>query len=125
MFSALDVNTAVHLYNHCFCSDLLHGRTVILVTQIPWIGEQADFEVRLDGGMVKFVKAREGVVRTPISVARVLATTRTRQQEVSGDAAPAPGAGQLLTDLPSQKGLSEDIIGQKRNPKALCKFHSS
>ncbi|PMD54816.1 uncharacterized protein K444DRAFT_645746 [Hyaloscypha bicolor E] len=74
VFPALDVTTAVHLYNHCFCSDLLHGRTVILVTQIPWIGEQADFEVRLDGG----------VVRIPISVARVLAATGLASRKSPG-----------------------------------------
>lgn len=84
VFPALDVTTAVHLYNHCFCSDLLHGRTVILVTQIPWIGEQADFEVRLDGGVVKFVEAREGVVRIPISVARVLAATGLASRKSPG-----------------------------------------
>ena len=125
VFSALDVTTAVHLYNHCFCSDLLHGRTVILVTQIPWIGEQADFEVRLDGGVVKFVETREGVVRIPISVARVLAATGTRQQETSGDTTLAPVAEQLPTDPPSRKGLFEDIVSHKRNPKALCKSYSS
>lgn len=125
VFSALDVTTAVHLYNHCFCSDLLHGRTVILVTQIPWIGEQADFEVKLDGGVVKFVEARKGVVRIPISVARVLAVTGTRQQEISKDTTPVPVAKQLPTDPPSQKGLFDDIVRHKRNPRALCKSHSS
>jgi len=124
VFSALDVTTAVHLYNHCFCSDLLHGRTVILVTQITWIGEQADFEVRLDGGVVKFAKAREGVVRIPISVARVLASTRTSQQEIPTDLTSVPAGRKLPADLPSREGLFEDVASHKRNPKALCKSYA-
>jgi ABC-type multidrug transport system fused ATPase/permease subunit len=123
VFSALDVTTAVHLYNHCFCSDLLHGRTVILVTQIPWIGEQADFEVRLDGGVVKSVKIRERVVRTPISVTQVLAATGIRQQELSTDATPVTTEGKLPTDSTSGDGLCEDIVSHKGNPKALCKCY--
>jgi hypothetical protein len=64
-------------------------------------------------------------VRIPISIARVLAATGTRQQETSGDTTPAPVAEQLPTDPPSRKGLFEDIVSHKRNPKALCKSYSS
>ena len=122
VFSALDVTTAVHVYNHCFCSDLLHGRTVILVTQIPWIGEQADLELRLDAGTVKFVEAREEAVRIPISVARALETTQTRQ-DISGYSTPARTAAQLLADPLARKGLVEDVPSQQRNPKGLCKSY--
>ncbi|KAG4441997.1 hypothetical protein IFR05_002523 [Cadophora sp. M221] len=118
VFSALDVTTAVHVYNHVLCSDLLHGRTVILVTQTPWIAEQADLEIRLDGGLVKSAEAREGVVRTPINISRVLSTSSSLQ-EISGDALSVSRVGELSPNPQLEKILSAGIVGHKRNPKAL------
>ncbi|KAH7333107.1 P-loop containing nucleoside triphosphate hydrolase protein [Rhexocercosporidium sp. MPI-PUGE-AT-0058] len=119
VFSALDVTTAVYLYNYAFCSNLLRGRTVILVTQTPWIAEQADFEVRLDGGLVKSVEARKDVVRLPISVSQVLAATPISQQEASGDAIHDPAVGKLPSDPQPGKSSSDGVASHKRNTKAL------
>lgn len=72
IFSALDAKTAADLWKHCFCSDLLKQRTVVLVTQVPWIASQSDLSITLDKGRVTSAEANLGVSRTPITVAEVL-----------------------------------------------------
>ncbi|KAG0651628.1 ATP-binding cassette transporter abc4 [Hyphodiscus hymeniophilus] len=71
-FSALDVHTAVHVFNHCFCSDLLLNRTTILVTQVPWIADEADFLVKLDGGTVVLTQNKQGMVRIPVNASQIM-----------------------------------------------------
>ncbi|KAK7398090.1 hypothetical protein QQX98_012541 [Neonectria punicea] len=72
VFAALDAKTAAGVWKHCFCTDLLSGRTTVLVTNLPWISEQADFSVELDKGLVKLAEVHIGVVREPIALAKVL-----------------------------------------------------
>lgn len=73
VFSALDAKTAAAVWERCFCSDLLRGRTVLLVTQVPWVAAQADLEIKLEDGTVKGIEQHLGVVRTPISIDAALA----------------------------------------------------
>ncbi|TFB03632.1 ATP-binding cassette transporter abc4 [Trichoderma ghanense] len=72
IFSALDAKTSAGVWKHCFCSDLLKGRTVVLVTQVPWISSQADFSVLLERGQVKSAEHNIGAVRRPIQIAEIL-----------------------------------------------------
>lgn len=72
ILAALDAKTAAGVWKHCFCSDLLTGRTTVLVTNIPWISEQADFSISLENGQVKLAETQIGVVRKPIALAQVL-----------------------------------------------------
>lgn len=72
ILAALDAKTAAGVWKHCFCSDLLTGRTTVLVTNIPWISEQADFAISLENGQVKLAETQIGVVRKPIALAQVL-----------------------------------------------------
>ncbi|KAH7165601.1 P-loop containing nucleoside triphosphate hydrolase protein [Dactylonectria macrodidyma] len=72
ILAALDAKTAAGVWKHCFCSDLLNGRTTVLVTNIPWISEQVDFSVTLEKGLVKLAETQIGVVRKPIALAQVL-----------------------------------------------------
>ncbi|KAM0254538.1 hypothetical protein ACHAQJ_006699 [Trichoderma viride] len=72
IFSALDAKTSAGVWKHCFCGDLLKGRTVVLVTQVPWISSQADLSILLDRGQVKTAEANIGAVRRPITIAEVL-----------------------------------------------------
>ncbi|KAI1169577.1 ABC transporter [Nemania sp. FL0916] len=67
-FSALDTKTAAAIWKNCFCTDLLDGRTTILVTQLPWIQAQADLSIVLDNGQVKFVEKNPAATRTPIII---------------------------------------------------------
>ncbi|EXF78167.1 ABC transporter [Colletotrichum fioriniae PJ7] len=70
IFSALDAKTAASLWERCFCSDLLKGRTVVLVAQQPWVAAQADVALTLEDGAVKHVEQNIGVVRHPVAVAK-------------------------------------------------------
>lgn len=55
IFSALDVRTRGHIYQHVLCGELLHGRTCILVTHhLDLCRPQARYVVRLENGTLKF-----------------------------------------------------------------------
>ncbi|EMR69939.1 putative abc transporter protein [Eutypa lata UCREL1] len=66
VFSALDSKTSALLWKEAFCGDLLKGRTVVLVTQLPWIGPQADLTVLLENGLVKEAQQNLGVGKLPV-----------------------------------------------------------
>ncbi|OAA57275.1 abc transporter [Cordyceps fumosorosea ARSEF 2679] len=68
IFSALDTKTSVLLWNRVFCSDLIKGRTVILVTQVNWIMGEADLSITLENGSIKSTDQNIGHVRAPQSV---------------------------------------------------------
>lgn len=76
IFSALDAKTASSVWELCFCSDLLKGRTVVLVTQINWIAEQSDLSVKLENGTIASKEQNLGVVRKSIQLVK---------DEVEGD----------------------------------------
>lgn len=68
IFSALDAKTAASLWKHSFCSDMLKGRTIVLVTQMPWAASQADLAVTMEAGTVKNIERNIGVVRTAVEL---------------------------------------------------------
>ncbi|KAK6957691.1 hypothetical protein Daesc_000478 [Daldinia eschscholtzii] len=68
VFSALDSKTSALLWQEAFCGDLLKGRTVVLVTQMPWIAPQADLSITLENGLVKNVQQNIGVVRESVTL---------------------------------------------------------
>ncbi|KAJ4131525.1 hypothetical protein NW768_005715 [Fusarium equiseti] len=72
VFAALDAKTAAGVWKHCFCTDLLSGRTTVLVTNLPWIAEQADLSVVLERGQVESAEPHISVIRKPIAIAQVL-----------------------------------------------------
>lgn len=72
IFSALDAKTSAGVWKRAFCSNLLKGRTTVLVTQIPWIASQADYSVSLEKGRVVNAESNIGAVRRPITIAEVL-----------------------------------------------------
>ncbi|KAI1470644.1 P-loop containing nucleoside triphosphate hydrolase protein [Daldinia caldariorum] len=69
VFSALDSKTSALLWQEAFCGDLLKGRTVVLVTQMPWIAPQADLSITLENGSIKNVQQNLGVVRESVTLA--------------------------------------------------------
>lgn len=72
IFSALDAKTSAGVWRRCFCTDILKGRTVVLVTQLPWISEQADFSVELEKGLILSQEVHIGITRKPITIAEIL-----------------------------------------------------
>ncbi|KAI1430350.1 ABC transporter [Xylaria sp. FL1777] len=72
IFSALDAKTSALLWKEAFCGDLLRGRTVVLVTQLPWIAPQADLTVAMENGQVKDLQQNIGITRHTVTVDEVL-----------------------------------------------------
>ncbi|KAK3687510.1 P-loop containing nucleoside triphosphate hydrolase protein [Podospora appendiculata] len=70
VFSALDSKTAAFLWRLCFCGDMLDGRTVVLVTQVPWIAPQADLSIAMEDGRVGKADQNIGVIRKPVTLER-------------------------------------------------------
>ncbi|KAK8028893.1 hypothetical protein PG991_005949 [Apiospora marii] len=68
IFSALDAKTAASVWADCFCGEMLQGRTIVLVTQVPWIAPQADLAVIMENGTVKDLQRNIGVIRQPVSL---------------------------------------------------------
>lgn len=66
IFSALDSTTAISLWNNVFCSSLLKGRTIVLVTQLPWIAAEGDCVVTMENG--RATTEKRTVTRSPKSV---------------------------------------------------------
>lgn len=68
IFSALDAKTASTVWADCFCGDMLKDRTIVLVTQLPWIAPQADLVVSLENGIVKDIQTNPGAERKPVNL---------------------------------------------------------
>ncbi|KJK92870.1 hypothetical protein H633G_03246 [Metarhizium anisopliae BRIP 53284] len=90
IFAALDAKTSAGVWKHCFCGDLLKGRTVVLVTQVPWIAAQADLSILLEKGQVKAAEPNIGVVRRPIKIAEVLGGDADDSSETEVETPPEP-----------------------------------
>lgn len=116
IFSALDAKTAAGVWKHCFCSDLLKGRTTVLVTQVPWISEQGDLAIVLEKGQVKSAEPNIGVVRRPITIAEVLGGDA--DDEVVTETPPEPEIqpnGDAMNDTTkvAQEEQPKDIVNQE------------
>ncbi|KAJ2998943.1 hypothetical protein NUW58_g160 [Xylaria curta] len=72
IFSALDAKTSAALWKEAFCGDLLRGRTVVLVSQLPWIAPQADLTIVMENGQVKDIQQNIGVTRHIVTIDETL-----------------------------------------------------
>jgi ABC-type multidrug transport system fused ATPase/permease subunit len=72
IFSALDAKTSAALWKEAFCGDLLRGRTVVLVTQMPWIAPQADLTIVMENGQVVDLQQNIGVTRHTVTIDEAL-----------------------------------------------------
>lgn len=61
VFSALDSKTAHTLWDRVFGTNLLQGRTIVLVSQLPWMLSQADLTITLANGTVRSVDQNLGL----------------------------------------------------------------
>ena len=130
IFSALDARTAAKIWELCFCNDLLRGRTVLLVTQVPWISAQADLEIELEDGVVKRMEQHLGVVRMPVSVDAALATEgglRDSDSDGSGSTAATPTRTRAcsvdLVDAEMKTRKAGRLIGKNHSRRAFGSPH--
>lgn len=134
VFSALDAKTSAGVWKRCFCQDLLKGRTVVLVTQIPWISSQADYSINLDRGIVESSEANIGVVRRPIAIAEVLGGDAEDDDafldgiDTPAETQPAPTPVEdAPTDPNAAVAQKSDIVDQEANAsgkigRLTCKY---
>ncbi|OAA61314.1 ABC transporter, transmembrane domain, type 1 [Cordyceps fumosorosea ARSEF 2679] len=116
IFSALDAKTSAGVWKRAFCSNLLKGRTTVLVTQIPWISSQADYAIALDKGRVINAEANIGAVRRPITIAEVLGgdgdedgdTETPMEAELTGN-----GDAEDTTRKPVNGSANRDLVNQE------------
>ena len=131
IFSALDARTAAALWENCFCSDMLHGRTVVLVTQVPWIPPQGDLAITLNDGRIQHSEQNLGVTRRPITVAEVLgddsgevaptySDSRDEQNRHAANGKPSNSKNTASKDLVEQETRASGKIG-----RLTCKYTSN
>lgn len=114
IFAALDAKTSAGVWKHCFCSDLLSGRTTVLVTNMPWIAEQADFSVSLERGQVTHRGAQIGVVRKPIVLAQILGGDIEDVEASETPDGTQPGISTLIEPREIERDeILKDIVNQE------------
>ncbi|KAF5691416.1 ATP-binding protein cassette (ABC) transporter [Fusarium circinatum] len=115
IFAALDAKTAAGVWKHCFCSDLLSGRTTVLVTNLPWIAEQADLSVVLEKGQIESAEPQLGIVRKPIAIAQALGGDAGEDDALHDTVQEIQPNGDTLNDakrVPEEKRL-KDVVNQE------------
>lgn len=128
IFAALDAKTAAGVWKHCFCTDLLSGRTTVLVTNLPWISEQADLSVVLEKGQIESAEPQIGVIRKPIAIAQVLGgdddaseepDTITQDTQPSGD--DLNNANKTLEEKYLKDVVSQEMKASGKVGRLTCK----
>ncbi|OAA47837.1 ABC transporter, transmembrane domain, type 1 [Metarhizium rileyi] len=109
IFAALDAKTSAGVWKHCFCGDLLKGRTVVLVTQVPWIAAQADLSILLERGQVKTAEPNIGAVRRPIKIAEVLGGGADDGSESEAETLPDPDLQASSDSLNDPGKVAQDV----------------
>jgi ABC-type multidrug transport system fused ATPase/permease subunit len=116
IFSALDSKTAAAVWERCFCSELLRGRTVVLVTQLPWIEAQADLAIRLEQGAIASLNQNLGVKRVPVTLAPELgesddqgAANRLIESSANGEAHQNGGSQRNGKETKKQSDLWDEM----------------
>ncbi|SPJ82596.1 related to ATP-binding cassette (ABC) transporter [Fusarium torulosum] len=115
IFAALDAKTAAGVWKHCFCTDLLSGRTTVLVTNLPWISEQADLSVVLDKGQIELAEPQIGVIRKPIAIAQVLGGDDDASEEPNAITQDTQPNGDDLNDANKilEEKYPKDVVSQE------------
>ncbi|KAJ4270436.1 hypothetical protein NW762_002118 [Fusarium torreyae] len=115
IFAALDAKTAAGVWKHCFCTDLLSGRTTVLVTNLPWIAEQADFSIVLEKGQIESAEPQIGVVRRPIAIAQVLGGDVDEDEATETTVTEIQPNGDSLnnTNKVSEEKYLRDVVNQE------------
>ncbi len=103
IFSALDTKTALTLWNRTFCSDLLKNRTIILVTQLAWVANEADLAITMDDGSVKSIDQNLGHVRTP----KIVEARSDDEDEPAGEGNGKKANGAVTPTTPEEEGLTD------------------
>lgn len=132
IFSALDAKTSASVWKRCFCKDMLKGRTVILVTQVPWISSQADYAILLEKGVVLSAEPNIGVVRRPITIAEVLGgdgddddqgeTDTPAEPELASSEDPLNKTTKVANEVPKKDIVDQEAKASGKVGRLTCKY---
>ncbi|KAI8965592.1 abc transporter [Daldinia sp. FL1419] len=108
VFSALDTHTALRVYERCFRSGLLDGRTVILVTHFTTAIEDAELLVSLAQGRVSSTKIN---AKSPSKDPKSYWTTHQEEIEVdsSSQSTTTPPAGGIFVQSETTDLISREV----------------
>ncbi|KAI0159623.1 multidrug resistance-associated protein [Xylariaceae sp. FL1272] len=115
IFSALDAKTSASLWKEAFCGDLLKGRTVVLVTQVPWIGPQADLTIVMENGSIKDSEQNLGVTRHVVAADELLVDEGDVDTTVEVAAAHESETNGALLNRVTSVGLSRAVVAKRQN----------
>lgn len=131
VLSAVDAHTADHLFENCIKGDIMHGRTVILVSHhVQLCTNGAAYVVALDNGHLAFEGPSANFVGSPVMASLVQSangpSTETEEeveplaeQEAEGDAESAEGSDTAVQ--PSEPDATP-AAGPPKERKAPRKF---
>ncbi|KAJ4362253.1 hypothetical protein N0V83_010346 [Neocucurbitaria cava] len=105
VFSALDTHTTNLVYQRCFQSDLLKGRTVILVTHLPAAIQDASLVISLQHGVVAEIVEAEQTHKNPV---RVSAEEAESDADSTSQLTPFPDEGQKHDPVPGDISILQD-----------------
>ncbi|KAK7743161.1 hypothetical protein SLS53_004246 [Cytospora paraplurivora] len=112
IFSALDTKTSAHVWEQCFCGDLLAGRTAVLVTQHKWISQQADLIVTLEDGAVLSQEQNIGVVRKPPQQDIIARESQDTDSTSNGNGTNGTTNGEAAKLSPEAKPKKDEISNE-------------
>lgn len=128
VFSALDTKTVIELWNRVFCADYLGGRTVVLISQVPWMFSKADLLITLAGGRIESTHYNIDMVRTPIEQPAVHMHKTTRQNYKIYNPASIIDAAPLMTyqalndKASSSTVINDEVAASGVKGRLMCEF---
>jgi ABC-type multidrug transport system fused ATPase/permease subunit len=137
IFSALDARTSSALWREAFCGDLLKGRTVVLVTQLPWILPQADLSIVLENGQAIDQQRNIGIVRHGVAINESLvdqSNVDTTVEVTATNAAQANGNGVNGTvanghaktaEAKRQDEVTQEALKTGQTARLQCEYSSA
>ncbi|KAG2156756.1 multidrug resistance-associated ABC transporter [Suillus bovinus] len=105
VLSAVDAHTAHHIYFKCIKGELMHGRTVILVSHhVQLCLSGAAYVVALDNGQLLFAGEREAFEASPVkgTLVQTMAGASKRQTAASTSKDPSVSASHSPVSTPVQ-----------------------
>ncbi len=97
---------------------MLHGRTTVLVTNLPWIVAQADLSVNMENGRIDAVERNIAATRSPV----VLDKENLAEDDnpaVSGTASGSEAKPKSTTD--KKDDIKDEMAASSGSGRMMCK----
>jgi ABC-type multidrug transport system fused ATPase/permease subunit len=115
IFSALDAKTSAALWKEAFCGDLLRERTVVLVSQLPWVAPQADLTIVMENGQVIDLQQNLGVTRHMVTIGEALVDEDNVDITVEENAATAVETNGMGLNVSAANGHTRTAAAKRQD----------